>query len=275
MLNSLNVRFVFAVPFIASAFFAGTRGQPDAAEIVKCSVRVTESNWAVAPLYSYVSRNANPPQQTAKTYEISMIQGSPYRKLVAEDDKPLTESMRNQEEEKFLREMRKREHESEAERRRRMAKYHEDRERDHIMLTEIANAFDYALIGEEAVQDYTAWVVQGLPKPGYIAQSRDARVMAAMKVKLWIDKASYQWLKVQAEVLKPVSLFGALAKVGPGTRFELEQQPVGSNVWLPKHFTMDVRASALGFLSRQISEDCTYKSYRRLAEPSAALRTAP
>jgi hypothetical protein len=58
-----------------------------------------------------------------------------------------------------------------------------------------------------------------------------------------------------------------IAKVSPGTRFTLEQKAVSPDVWLPSHFTMQVNATALGFIKKDSVQDETYSNYR-LVEPS-------
>jgi hypothetical protein len=55
----------------------------------------------------------------------------------------------------------------------------------------------------------------------------------------------------------------AVASVGPGTKFILEQEPVGAGVWLPRHFAVRVNSSVLMF-SRNSSEDDTFTNYRRI-----------
>lgn len=51
-------------------------------------------------------------------------------------------------------------------------------------------------------------------------------MLRGMEGELWIDEATFQWVKVQARVIRPVSIEGFLARVEPGTRFELEKMPV-------------------------------------------------
>ncbi len=82
-----------------------------------------------------------------------------------------------------------------------------------------------------------------------------------MKGKLWIDKSQYQWVRVEADVMRPVTMY-AVAKVGPGTRFCLEQAPVAGNLWLPTHFSVSVKASALGFINEDSTDDETYRQYK-------------
>jgi len=222
-------------------------------------------NWLEAPHYSCIRSDAkskNGAPMVKKTYQVLMIEGSPYLRVIAEDGHPLAAARAQEEEQKLQKEIARRSHESPRERRKRMASYNEDRNRDHAMLAELSEAFDYVVLGEQQMGDKAVWVLEGKPRPGYVPRTREAKVLSGMNVKFWIDKATYQWVRVEAEVMQPVTLYGAIAKVGPGTRFMLEQEPVAGGVWLPKRFTMKVNASALGFLHENTLEDESYSNYR-------------
>jgi hypothetical protein len=41
-------------------------------------------------------------------------------------------------------------------------------------------------------------------------------VLTGMEGKLWIDEKTFQWVKVEATVIRPVSIEGFLAEVEPG-----------------------------------------------------------
>ena len=105
-------------------------------------------------------------------------------------------------------------------------------------------------------------MLNATPKPGYVPHNHEGKVLMGMKGRLWIDQVTYQWVKVEAQVVRPVSFFGFFARVGPGTRFVLEQEPVNDNLWLPKHFSVNVVASAFGFIDESSTEDDTYRDYR-------------
>jgi hypothetical protein len=110
-------------------------------------------------------------------------------------------------------------------------------------------AFNYTLVSETRVDGRDVYQLAASPKPGYVPRDRDARVLPGMKGMLWVDKDTFQWVKVEADVTKPVNFYGFLAKVRPGTRFELEQEPVAAGLWMPKHFSTRVYALALGFIN--------------------------
>jgi hypothetical protein len=71
-----------------------------------------------------------------------------------------------------------------------------------------------------------------------------------------------QWVKVTAQVIHPVSIGGFLARVGRGTRFELEKMPVRDNIWLPAHFTMNALARILFPIFHRTAKDESYSDYR-------------
>jgi hypothetical protein len=143
-----------------------------------------------------------------------------------------------------------------------MQKFIAERNRDHAFLTELASAFDYSAIDEPRSKQDTFWLVEGKPKPGYNPSTREGKVLAGMNIKFWIDRATCQWLRIEAEVERPVSVYGLIAKVNPGTKFTLEQQPVSDHVWLPSRFTMQLNASSLGLFKKNSVQDETYSNYR-------------
>jgi len=142
------------------------------------------------------------------------------------------------------------------------------------MLKEMVEAFDFRLVGEANLEGHNCWVFDAEPKPGYQPKTRETKVLLGMRGKLWIDKSQYQWVRVEAEVMRPVSLYGVFAKVGPGTHFSLEQAPVAGDLWLPTHFSVNVKATAFGFINEDSVNDETYRQYKPM--PSLAeLETAP
>jgi len=260
-----------AIAMTATGFAAEA---PAADEIVRRSVAVTQADWQEAPAYSFINREvaSKHGSTTVKTFEVMMIDGSEYNKLIAINDRPLSAGEDAEEARKLDQEKYKRQHESSRERSRRIAKYRKERDQDHAMMKEMVNAFEFKLAGEEQIDGRDTWALNATPKPGYTPANHETRVLTGMRGKLWVDQATFQWVKVEAQVVKTVSLFGFLARVGPGTRFELEQRPVRDNLWLPVHFNMKVNASALGFISENSSEDDTYRDYRQ--EPAAAASDA-
>ena len=66
--------------------------QPNAQQIVRRSIAATETDWKALPHFSDIERDADTKggSTTSKTYQVLMIDGSPYSRLIAIDDKPLS-----------------------------------------------------------------------------------------------------------------------------------------------------------------------------------------
>jgi hypothetical protein len=249
---------------------------PDPQEIVRNSVDEIREDWAEAPRYSYLERDVDSKRNApamARTYRVLMIDGSPYNLVTAVNDQPLGSAEKAAEQRKLEREIEKRRNESDRERRRRVVKYDKERDHDHAMLQDMVNAFEFHLAGEAQVDGHASWVLDAEPKPGFEPSNHEGKVLKGMKGRLWIDKATNQWVKVHAEVVKPVTFYGFLAKVGPGTEFDLEQEPVANGLWLPKAFAVRVKATALGLFSENSNENETYRDYQPMPQASALLQS--
>ena len=83
-------------------------------------------------------------------------------------------------------------------------------------------------------------------------------MLIGMRGEMWIDQQTYKWVKVTAEVIRPVSIEGFLAEVEPGTRFEIEKTPVAPGIWQIAHFTMQSRAKVLHFIDKNSAEEDWY-----------------
>jgi hypothetical protein len=237
---------------------------PGADEIVRRSVAVLKHDWQEAPAYSFIEHDLviKNGKRSVRKSAVVMIDGSPYWMLLEENDKPLTANGLRQERVKLEREVQVRSRQSESERRKRVAEYEKGRKQDHALLMEMADAFRFKLVGEEEMRGHHVYVLDATPRPGYQPKSLETRVLTGMRGRLWVERGTYQWVKVEADVTRPVAYGLFIAKVQPGTRFTLEQSPVTGDIWLPSRFTMNVNASVLWW-SRTSSEDEYFFAYRR------------
>jgi hypothetical protein len=242
----------------------------DAKEIIRKSVQVNDADFKFVPQYSNYETDAEQKlnadgsvkSRSTKTFDVLMIEGSPYNKLIAIGGKPLPPEEQKNEEAKLQAEISRRQHESATERKARIAKYERERTKEHMLMHEMINAFDFKLVGRDTVNKQSVYVLEANPKPDYNPPSSEAKVLAGMKGKLWIDARGYHWVKVQAKVIKPVNIDIFIAKVRPGTEFEYDQAPVGG-VWLPRHFVQSVNARVLGVHSILSREEETSSNYRQ------------
>ena len=245
--------------------------EPTVQEIIDRSLKASEADWKAFPGYSHMERNKIVKDDSKKdeTYEVLMIDGSSYKRLIAVDGKRLPPAAQEREVEKLRQVIERRANESAGERRDRIEEYQKKRRRMLDMMREMTKGLNFKLVGGDRVAGYDTYVLDATPRPGYRPPNREAKVLTGMRGRLWIDKQDYHWVKADAEVIKPVRFVWFLAKVLPGTHLVFEQAPVADGVWEPRQFRLDVKASFL-WMNKSFFEDDTYWDYRRLIrDPSS------
>jgi hypothetical protein len=235
---------------------------PDVDTVMQNSIAATHQNWAVSAQFDRCERDVT--RAGTKTYAVTMILGSSYSRLTAVDDKPISEADRQrQHNDEDLARM-TRASEAPDERARRIEKYERKSRRIRLGLDQFPYAFDFTSEGTQRTEGFDVYVIHATPKGSYRPTSSDSEVLKGTDVRLWIEQNSFQWVKVEASVVHPVSIAGFFASIEPGTRFSLEQRPVEPDVWLPTHFSMRTRARVLFLLRQRSDVDETYFDYRRV-----------
>ncbi len=250
----------FAVP---GAFASSVR--LDARTIIKRSVGANEKDYRAAPRFSYYKRVLDSGAHTFKTYHVFMMEGSPYECMVAVNDKPLSPEQQKEEQKKLDQTFSRRQNESKQDRKERVSKYQDERKRDNILMQQLTKAMDFTLLGQEKLGPYNVYVLEAAPLPDYVPPSDEAKVLRGMKGKLWIDQNTFQWVKIEAQVVEPVAIKGFLARVEPGTRFEMEKMPVEDGIWMPKYFSMRADYKVLFLFSNSKNEEDSFFGYRQNA----------
>ncbi len=256
----LALGYCAAAPPVSPAA-ARTTNRLDAAGIVSRSVAANAADWNAAPQYDFTERDRV--GAGTRTYRVTMILGSPYQELTEVNGKPLSTPDRQRERRNLEEVVSKRRAESAADRSARIADYERDRKRDRLMMLEITRAFDFKLLGEGRLGGYAVYRLQATPRAGYQPPNLETEVLPGMRGSLWVDKQTYQWVRVEAEVVHPVSIVGFLARVLPGTHFELDERPVAEGIWLPSHFTMKSNARILWVFPHRTQADETYFNYEK------------
>lgn len=241
--------------------------QENAATIIRRSEEANERDWEAVPQFDNSERDRN--KDGDKTYAVTMLDGSPYERLTAINGHPLSADRQKQEQNKYDDEMKKREHESSDERSKRIAKYEAERKRDHTMLQQMTAAFDFHLIGNRILRGHKVYVLKATPRKGYRPPDRDSQVLTGMEGTLWVDHDTFQWVKVEAHVTHRVRIEGFLAEVEPGTRFELEKNPVSDNIWMASHFSTRASAKVMLLVPHHDAEDDAFFNYHRAASPGS------
>jgi hypothetical protein len=235
--------------------------QPDVKAIIQKSVEANERDFQAAPQFNYKEKDRVGKQ--IKTYQVTMIDGSPYQRLLAVGAEPLSKKQAAAELKKQQQAITERKAQNAQQRRDRIASYEKDRRRDHEMMGQLSEALDFTLLGKKKIKAFNVWVLQATPRPGYKPPNMETQVLPGMEGELWIDQKTYQWVKVTAKVIRPVSIEGFLAQVEPGTRFEIEKAPVAGGSWQITHFSMQSHAKVLFLVNRASQEESWFYDFKR------------
>jgi hypothetical protein len=267
MLASRSRRGTGLLVFLTLAFTVFAPAQDaappaiDPAEIVRRSVEANRKDWNQLPHYDYYVRDRE--GKGSKTYLSRMILGSRYNQLVAINDQPLPTEAAAREKQKFENELRAREKENPERRRERIEKFQKDRERNELFMNQLDQAFEFALLKTDEIDGRRVYVLAAKPRRGYQPPNMQTKALTGMEGTMWIDAETFHWVKVRAQVVRPVSIEGFLARVERGTHFELDQVRIAEGVWLPSHFVMASRAKVFLIFSRSDRDDQDYFGYRR------------
>src|SRR5581483_284934 len=140
-------------------------------EIVRRSVANMDADWAQAPRFDFTERDVVG-SLGSKTYQVMMIEGSPYNKLIAINGRPISPEQAAREDRKLARETSRRANESPSARQKRIAEYRKERHQDHALMAEMVRGFDFKLTGQETVDGRRCFVLDATPKPGYQPPTR-------------------------------------------------------------------------------------------------------
>ncbi len=203
-----------------------------------------------------------------KTYEVLEIYGEQVQRLIQKDDKAIEAKEAAKEEEKIQKIIDKRKGESENDRRKREEREEKDREDGRKFVNEIADAYNFKLVGTEMVGGREAWVIDGEPRPGYEPQLKEAKFLPKFHGRVWIDKSDLQLSKMDVEAIDTVSVGWVLARIHKGSRYMLEQTRVNDEVWLPRHVTFRFDARLALLKGYNIDGDQEYRDYKKFQTTS-------
>jgi hypothetical protein len=244
----------------------------DPKEIIRKSVDHDLVNFERLKNYTYTERDdaraydkrGKLAKSDIETYDILILGGRDYARLIQRDDKPLPENEARKEQQKMDKEVDKREHESAADK----AKIDKERQEERKFLSEVPEAFHYKLLGEETVSGKPAWVIGAEPNPEYHPEGRVAKIVTKLRGKIWVDQGEYQWVKVDAEVIGTLSFGFHMLQVEPGATVHFEQTRVNDEIWLPANAKIYANARLLLLKQMHSEIDIAFRDYKKFQADS-------
>jgi hypothetical protein len=260
------------IAFVAAAASLATGlAAEDAREIVRKSVDLDQANWLRMKDYTWVARSeerhfdsdGKVKSVERSAWETVMLDGEPYRRMLERNGQALPPTEQKKQQDKLDKSVARLAHETPEEKRRRLADYEMRRRKEREFLRQIPDAYDFRIEGEAQVDGHEAWVIAGSPRAGYRPKDRDAKPLPKIRGKIWVDKSSYQWVRLEAETTETIAFGLFLARLNPGASLVFEQTRVGDELWLPKRMYMK-GAGRLALIKRiSMDEEITWSNYRK------------
>jgi hypothetical protein len=255
----------------------------DAREIVQRAVQVNDRNEEIARNYTYLERqdlkvldgSGRVKEHKIETWDVTLLEGSPYRRLVARNDQPLPPDERRKEDEKLRKSNEERSKETEEQRQRRIAEVQKRRdERRREPLKELTEAFDFRLAGQETIDGHDAWIVDATPHPGFKGSTALSRaVFPKVHCRLWIEKDGYHPAKVEIDTLDTISLGLVLVRLAKGARITIEFVRVNNEVSLLKRVAVTAVVRVLLVKDMRIDMQTDFSAYKKFQAESRILST--
>jgi hypothetical protein len=250
---------------------SGNLSQEQMRQLIRVVTENYRSNYKKERDYTYIDRTVENKldgedgikSSESKTYEIMELYGEQVARLIAKDDKPLSEKDAAKEEERIEKLTSKHKNEPEDERAKRQAEEEKQREKNREFVREVADAYDFHLAGSEVLNGRDNWVIGGEPRPGFQAHLKEAQMLPKFHGRLWIDKDEMQLTKMDIEAIDTVSFGWILARIHKGTRLEFEWTRVNEEVWLPREMNFKFDARVALFKGYHEEDEETYRDYKK------------
>jgi hypothetical protein len=207
--------------------------------------------------------------------EVLYIGGKRYFRPLEKDGKPIASREAQNEQAKLDRAAAEASRLTEAEHNKRI----EDEERNlakrRAQFKDVPDAYDFKLLGEAVIAGRGAFEIAATPREGYHGELKG--ILRNLEGTLWIDKQDFNWVKFEADVLKPFSLGWFLARVGQGTHLSYELMRVGTpgkdGLWVPKDISLKASARLALLKKVNVEQFVTFSEYRKFQTDSRIVST--
>ncbi len=252
---------------------------PDAKAIVRRGLEADERNYQLARDYTFerrqelklLDKKGKPKKDEINTYDVTILYDEPYERRIRKDDKPLTGKEEKKEEDKLQKFTSEREHESANEHTKRLAKFEKERKEERAFASDVLNAYDFKLVGEDQLDGHDVYVVEANPRKDFHPTQPHADILSKLRGKVWIDQKDYGWVKVQAETLDTISWGLFILRIHKGTQMEFKEVRINDEIWLPSQIQLNGAARFALVAGGNFDLDMTFSNYKKFTSGARIL----
>ncbi len=248
-------------------------------EMIRLALADYTRDDAAERQYTYLQRDdfrmldgaGNLKRRDLHTFDVTQLEGSPYRRLVKRNDQPLPPEEEKQQQANLQRSIEERRKETPEQRRQRIAEWERKRQERQKDIDEVPNAFDLTLAGEDVIDGVPVWIVDGVPRAGYKPKSKTAGYFTKMKGRIWIAKSDFHAVKIDATTTDTIAIGAFLIRFAKGGHVGVEFARVNNEVWMPKRVVLTGSARVLLVKGYHIDADFTFSDYKKFSTESRVI----
>lgn len=113
----------------------------------------------------------------SRTHEIMVLYGEQVERLIAKDDKPLSEKDAAKEDQRIQKIVDKHKNESDEDRKKRLEKEEKDRQKGREFVREVTDAYIFRLDGIAEIDGRPTYVIAAEPRPGFEPHRKEAKFL--------------------------------------------------------------------------------------------------
>lgn len=260
----------------ASLFCLALHAADDPKEILRRALQINAHDSEIARNYTFLQRRESRSldgkgavkSRESITWDVTLLEGSPYRRIVQRNDKPLTPKEEERQEADLRKSADQRRKETPEKRRKRLDAEQENRRKMQEELDQIPDAFDLHLLGEEQFEGLPVWIIDAVPRRDYKPKSRALTFITKLKGRIWVSQNDYRPVKFDAETIDTISIAGFVARVHKGLRIHVEFTRVNGEVWMPRFSSITGSGRLFLVKGLRIDQDTTFSNYRKFTAES-------
>jgi hypothetical protein len=206
--------------------------------------------------------------------------GHSYRRLIAENGKPLDPRDLAERDAAYLQYVtdlhHQRTNETAAGRARREAKIAQDRKSRDEIVADVFRIFQAEMLGRDRLLGHRTIVFSLVPRPNVAPRTKLGRYFPSFKGRVWIDETDHQVMKVVMDTIESINIgWGILGRVHEGSVFTFERRKVNGEVWLPHLARIEVKGRSVLFRKFDLVATTEYSNYRRFSVSTTETFTNP
>jgi hypothetical protein len=271
----------------------------DVRDLVRRAAANYEARQAQRNDYTYLAhcvwfrddRRTKHPRTYSDDSEVMFLEGEPYVRLVRHDNQPL--SPEEEKQERVVRESLAR---ARCEGKSKGGASPSPYMPFDLPMAQLADEFDLRKKSQQRLDDRTVYVIEAAPGNDQDRGNADQERAHHFRMKLWIDAAEAQIVKVEAVIIRDIVVTAMPAMsypivndapevyeskklrrlYKPGTTMSAEWTRLSEGVWLPNHVRWKASdriwwPNSSSSLNWRESQDCTYFDYKRFRVKSTIL----